>query len=103
MFENIRADIGRKVRGYGVRPQDKTFFRKRITPLLEFGTAGSDRVSFRSLGLQYQNSRVIRQIADFIYLVVNTVCLHASPASISSARATSDPGWLSTIAVAFSS
>ena len=38
MFENIRQDIGRKIRGYGVRPQDKTFFRKRITPLLELGT-----------------------------------------------------------------
>jgi hypothetical protein len=34
----IRADLKFKMRGYGVRPQDQTFFRKRITPLLEFGT-----------------------------------------------------------------
>jgi len=38
MFENIRADLERKMRGYGVRRQDQSFFRKRITPLLEFGT-----------------------------------------------------------------
>ena len=38
MFEMIRADLNRKMRGYGVRPQDRTFFRKRITALLEFGT-----------------------------------------------------------------
>ena len=39
MFETIRADIDRKIRGYGVRAKDQTFFRKRITPLLELGTA----------------------------------------------------------------
>ena len=33
----IRADIGRKMNGFGVRPQDQTLFSKRSTPLLEFG------------------------------------------------------------------
>ncbi len=34
-----RADVKCKMRGYSVR-QNQTFFRKRITPLPEFGTFG---------------------------------------------------------------
>lgn len=74
MFENIRQDIGRKMRGYGVRPQDKTFFRKRITPLLELGTAAV--VVYRFGRWVYSiKIPVLRQLLIFIYLVVNTVCL----------------------------
>jgi len=32
----IRADLKCKMRGYATRPQDKTCFRKRITPLGTF-------------------------------------------------------------------
>jgi serine O-acetyltransferase len=74
VFENIRQDIGRKIRGYGVRPQDKTFFRKRITPLLELGTAAV--VVYRFGRWVYSiKIPVLRQLLIFIYLVVNTVCL----------------------------
>ena len=74
MFENIREDIGRKIRGYGVRPQDKTFFRKRITPLLELGTAAV--VVYRFGRWVYSiKIPVLRQLLIFIYLVINTVCL----------------------------
>jgi serine O-acetyltransferase len=38
MFEMISSDLRRKRMAYGVRPQDKTFFRHWVTPLLEFGT-----------------------------------------------------------------
>jgi serine O-acetyltransferase len=74
MFETIRADIGRKVRGYGVRPQDKTFFRKRITPFLELGTLAV--VVYRFGRWVYSlKIPVLRQLMIAIYLVVNTVCL----------------------------
>ncbi|MBA3832243.1 MAG: serine acetyltransferase [Chthoniobacterales bacterium] len=74
MFEIIRADLDRKVRGYGVRPQDKTFFRKRITPFLEFGTIGV--VVYRFGRWVYSiKIPVIRQIMIFVYLVVNTLCM----------------------------
>jgi len=74
MFENIRADLERKMRGYGVRWQDQTFFRKRITPLLEFGTFA---VIVHRFGRWVYSIKipVIRQLMIFIYLVVNTVCL----------------------------
>ena len=74
MFENIRADLERKMRGYGVRRQDQSFFRKRITPLLEFGTLA---VIVHRFGRWVYNIKipVIRQLMIFIYLVVNTVCL----------------------------
>src|ERR1044071_1262059 len=45
MFELIRADLDRKMRGFGVRPEDQTFFRKRITPFLEFGTRSEEHTS----------------------------------------------------------
>lgn len=74
MFETIRADIDRKIRGYGVRPQDRTFFRKRITPLLEFGTLA---VIVHRFGRWVYSIKipVIRQLMIFIYLVINTICL----------------------------
>ena len=74
MFEIIRADIDRKIRSYGVRPQDMTFFRKRITPLLEFGTAA---VVVHRFGRWCYSIKipVIRQILIGIYLIVNTICL----------------------------
>jgi len=74
VFENIRKDIDRKIRGYGVRPQDKTFFRKRVTPLLELGTTAV--VVYRFGRWVYSiKIPVLRQLLIFIYLVVNTVCL----------------------------
>jgi serine O-acetyltransferase len=74
MFETIRADIDRKTRGYGVRPQDKTFFRKRVTPLLELGTFAV--VVYRFGRWAYSLSiPVFRQLMIAIYLVINTVCL----------------------------
>jgi len=74
VFDNIREDIGRKMRGYGVRPEDKTFFRKRITPLLELGTAAV--VVYRFGRWVYSiKIPVLRQLLIFVYLVVNTVCL----------------------------
>jgi serine O-acetyltransferase len=74
MFENIRSDLERKMRGYGVRRQDQSFFRKRITPLLEFGTLA---VIVHRFGRWVYKIKipVIRQLMIFIYLVVNTVCL----------------------------
>ena len=74
MFENIRADLERKMRGYGVRRQDQSLFRKRITPLLEFGTFA---VIVHRFGRWVYNIKipVIRQLMIFIYLVVNTLCL----------------------------
>src|SRR3954447_14939015 len=74
MFETIRADINRKVRGYGVRPQDKTFFRKRVTPLLELGTQAV--IVYRFGRWVYSlKIPVLRQLMIAIYLVVNTICL----------------------------
>jgi serine O-acetyltransferase len=74
MFETIRADISRKMRAYGVRPQDQTFFRKRITPLLELGTLAV--VVYRFGRWAYSlKIPVLRQLIIGIYLVVNTVCV----------------------------
>ena len=74
MFETIRADIDRKVRGWGVRPQDKTFFRKRITPLLELGTLAV--IVYRFGRWVYSlKIPVLRQLMIAIYLVINTICL----------------------------
>lgn len=74
MFENIRADLDRKVRGYGVRPQDNTFFRKRVTPFLEFGTISVVVYRFGrwAYGIRIP---VVRQLMIFIYLIVNTICM----------------------------
>ncbi|PYJ29597.1 MAG: serine acetyltransferase [Verrucomicrobia bacterium] len=74
MFENIREDIARKMRGYGVRPEDQTFFRQRITPLLELGTWAVIVYRFGRCvyGIKIP---VIRQVMIGIYLVINTICL----------------------------
>jgi serine O-acetyltransferase len=74
MFETIRADIDRKVRAYGVRPQDKTFFRKRITPLLELGTLAVIVYRFGHWAYSLKIP-VLRQLMIAIYLVINTICL----------------------------
>lgn len=74
MFDNIREDIARKMRGYGVRPEDQTFFRQRITPLLELGTWAV--IVYRFGRCVYGiNIPVIRQVMIGIYLVINTICL----------------------------
>lgn len=74
MFENIREDIARKMRGYGVRPEDQTFFRQRITPLLELGTHAV--IVYRFGRWVYEiKIPVIRQVMIGIYLVITTICL----------------------------
>ncbi len=74
MFENIREDIARKMRGYGVRPEDQTFFRQRLTPLLELGTHAV--IVYRFGRWVYEiKIPVIRQVMIGIYLVINTICL----------------------------
>jgi serine O-acetyltransferase len=74
VFDNIREDIARKMRGYGVRPEDQTFFRQRITPLLELGTWAV--IVYRFGRCVYGiNIPVIRQVMIGIYLVINTICL----------------------------
>lgn len=74
MFENIREDIARKMRGYGVRPEDQTFFRQRITPLLELGTQAV--IVYRFGRWVYEiKIPVIRQVMIGIYLVITTICL----------------------------
>lgn len=74
MFDNIREDIARKMRGYGVRPEDQTFFRQRITPLLELGTWAV--IVYRFGRWVYGiNIPVIRQVMIGIYLVITTICL----------------------------
>jgi serine O-acetyltransferase len=81
MFETMRADINRKIRAYGVRPQDQTFFRKRITPLLELGTLAV--VVFRFGRWAYSlKLPVLRQLMIAIYLVVNQLCLMMSGAHL---------------------
>ena len=74
MFDNIREDIARKMRGYGVRPEDQTFFRQRITPLLELGTHAV--IVYRFGRWVYEiKIPVIRQVMIGIYLVISTICL----------------------------
>jgi serine O-acetyltransferase len=74
VFENIREDIARKMRGYGVRPEDQTFFRQRITPLLELGTHAV--IVYRFGRWVYEiKIPVIRQVMIGIYLVITTICL----------------------------
>lgn len=74
MFENIKSDLDRKVRSYGVRPQDDTFFRKRVTPFLEFGTLGV--VVYRFGRWVYAlRVPVVREILIAVYLFVNAVCM----------------------------
>ena len=74
MFKLIRADISRKMRGYGVRPEDQTFFRKRITPLLEFGTFAIVVYRFGSWAYKVKIP-VVRQILIALYLFINVACM----------------------------
>jgi len=74
MFETIRADINRKIRAYGVRPQDQTFFRKRIAPVLELGTLAVVVYRFGRWAYSLEFP-VVRQLMIVIYLVVNQLCL----------------------------
>lgn len=74
MFETIRADLRRKTTAYGVRPEDQTFFRKRITPYLEFGTFAVlvYRFGFWAYKIKIP---VVRQLMIAIYLFVNVFCM----------------------------
>jgi hypothetical protein len=68
LINMIRADLKCRTRGYGTRPQDKTYFRKRITPFAV--------IVHRSGRWVYSvKVPVFCQLMTFIYLVVNTVCL----------------------------
>src|SRR5207249_11592939 len=74
MFENIRADLNRKRRGFGVRPEDQTFFRQWITPFLEFGTFGVlvYRFGYWAYSIKIP---VIRQLLIAVYLFVDVFCM----------------------------
>ncbi len=73
MFEMIRADLNRKRNAYGVRPEDKSFFRQWITPLLEFGTFAV--IDYRFGRWAYSvKIPVIRQILIALYLVLDVFC-----------------------------
>src|SRR6185437_11482550 len=74
MFDTIRADLRRKTSGYGIRPEDQTFFRKRITPYLEFGTFA---VIVYRFGVWAYSLKipVIRQIMIALYLFINVFCM----------------------------
>ena len=71
----IRADLKCKTRGYGTRPQDKTCFRKRITPLLELGTFA---VIVHRFGRWAYSVKVpvFRQLMIFIYLAITGIHVH---------------------------
>ncbi|MEP7248405.1 MAG: DapH/DapD/GlmU-related protein [Spartobacteria bacterium] len=73
MFEMIRADLNRKRNAYGVRPEDKSFFRTWITPLLEFGTFAV--IDYRFGRWAYSvKIPVIRQILIALYLILDVFC-----------------------------
>ena len=74
MFETIRADLRRKTTAYGVRPEDQTFFRKRIAPFLEFGTFAVVVYRFGSWAYKVKLP-VIRQILITLYLFINVACM----------------------------
>ncbi len=74
MFENIHGDLNRKRRGFGVRPEDQTFFRQWITPFLEFGTFGVlvYRFGYWAYSIKIP---VIRQLLIAVYLFVDVFCM----------------------------
>ena len=74
MFENIRADLRRKTTAFGVRPEDQTFFRKRVTPFLEFGTFAVIVYRFGVWAYKIKVP-VIRQILITVYLFINVACM----------------------------
>jgi serine O-acetyltransferase len=74
MFELIRADLNRKRRSYGVRAEDKTFFRQWITPFLEFGTFAV--IVFRFGRWAYAvKIPIVRQVLIGLYLLIDTFCV----------------------------
>lgn len=83
MFENIRADLRRKVTAFGVRPEDQTFFRKRVTPFLEFGTFAVIVYRFGVWAYKVKVP-VIRQILITLYLFTNVGCMIITGIHISS-------------------
>jgi serine O-acetyltransferase len=74
MFANIRADLGRKRRAYGVRPQDQTFFRQRITPLLEFGTFAVLVYRFGHWAYSIKIP-ILRQLLIATWLLLDVICV----------------------------
>lgn len=74
MFEVIRADLRRKRLGFGIRPEDQTFFRKWITPFLEFGTLAVVVYRFGSWAYTVRIP-IIRQILIALYLFANVFCM----------------------------
>ncbi len=74
MFELIRSDLERKRKGFGTRPEDQTFFRKRITPLLEFGTFAT-MVYRMGYWVYTVKIPVVRQILIALYLFIDAFCM----------------------------
>ena len=101
MFELIRADLARKMRGFGVRPEDQTFFRKRITPFLEFGTFAVIVYRFGSWAYTVKIP-VIRQILITLYLFINVFCMAITGIHIARENKIG-PGLSSITSAAFSS
>ena len=74
MFEMIRADLRRKRKAYGVRPEDQNFLRQWIAPFLEFGSLAV--MSYRFGRWAYSiKIPVIRQLLILTYLVSDTICV----------------------------
>jgi len=57
-----------------VRPEDQTFFRKKVTPFLEFGTFATLVYRFGSWAYKVKIP-VIRQILITLYLFINVFCM----------------------------
>jgi len=72
MFELIRADIDHKIRASEIRPEDRTFFRTRIAPLLEFGTLGVIVYRFGYWAYSVEVP-IIRQLLIALYLFINVL------------------------------
>ena len=74
MFKNIRADLSRKRRSYGVRPKDQTFFRQWITPFLEFGTFAVLVYRFGRWAYSIKIP-ILRQLLIAAWLLIDVVCV----------------------------
>lgn len=73
MFDNIRADLNRKRRSFGVRPEDQTIFRQWITPFLEFGTFAVLVYRFGRWAYSIKIP-ILRQLLIGIWLLLDVVC-----------------------------